>query len=113
MKKLPTLLLIILTACSSTNVSVSNNFSAKTKKIAIGFIKLSAQTKSNHNTDTVCICTAQTTQNALIPYLQQAGFTVINLPITNFTDKKEIIRIADSAKLDYILTGVGIVDIVG
>ncbi|HEY8689007.1 MAG TPA: hypothetical protein VIM07_07220 [Chitinophagaceae bacterium] len=102
------LLIIFLYSCSSTNVSVKNNLQPNGKKIGIGTIKITAQ-KSKHNTDTVCICTAQSTEKAFIPYLQQAGFSVIDLPINDRTNNREIMRVADSAKVDYILTGVGIV----
>ncbi len=105
---------IIFLGCSSTNISVKNNFQASGKKIGIGGIKITAQKKANKSgIDTVCICTAQSTEQALISYLQQAGFRVIDLPINDRDNKKEIMRIADSAKVDYILTGIGVVDIYG
>ncbi|MBA3674859.1 MAG: hypothetical protein H0W75_07870 [Chitinophagaceae bacterium] len=115
MKKLWLILLItFISGCSSSNVSVKDSLQSKGKKIGIGPIKITAQKKSNkQNTDTVCICTAQSTEKAFIPYLQQAGFSVIDLPINDRTNNREIMRVADSAKVDYILTGIGIVDIVG
>ncbi len=105
--------IIFISSCSSTNVSVNNTLHSKGKSVGIGGIKISAQKKTKPNTDTVCICTAQSTEQALIPYLQKAGFTVINLAINDRTNSREIMRIADSAKVDYILTGIGLVDIVG
>jgi hypothetical protein len=115
MKKVWLILLIIfITGCSSSKVSVKNSLQAKGKKIGIGPIKITAQKKSNkQNTDTVCICTAQSTEKAFIPYLQQAGFSVIDLPINDRTNNREIMRVADSAKVDYILTGLGVVHIIG
>jgi hypothetical protein len=106
------ILIIFLYSCSSTNVSVKNNLPVSGKKIGIGGIKLSAD-RARVNTDTVCICTAQSTEQALIPYLQQAGFNVIKLPINERGNNREIMRIADSAKVDYILTGIGLVHIIG
>ena len=113
MQKLFLLFLVIFAcSCSSTKVSVKNNLPAKGKKIGIGGITLSAERRKS-NTDTVCICTAQSTEQALIPYLQQVGFTVIKLPVNDRRNSREIMRIADSAKVDYILTGIGRVSIIG
>jgi hypothetical protein len=105
-------LVIFIYSCSSTNEAVKN-LEPKGKKVGIGVIKLSAPQKSKRNTDTVCICTRQSTGKALIPYLQQAGFSVIGLPINDRANSTEIRRIADSAKIDYILSGVGVVHIIG
>lgn len=112
MQNIYLLFIIFLHACSSTNVSIKNTLQPNGKKIGVGGIKLTPE-RSKGNTDTVCICTAQSTEQALIPYLQQAGFNVIKLPINERGNNKEIMRIADSAKVDYILTGIGVVDIVG
>lgn len=112
MKNIIFFLLIIIAGCSSTNVSVKNDLKPAGKKIGIGGIKLSPE-RSKGNTDTVCICSAESTEQALIPYLQQAGFKVVDLPINDRGNKREIMRVADSAKVDYILTGVGVVHIIG
>ena len=114
MKKYFPFLNFFISACSSTNMSTKHNLQSKGKKIGIGTIKITAQKKANKpNTDTVCICTSQSTEKAFIPYLQQAGFSVIDLPIIDRLNNNEIMRIADSVKVDYILTGVGIVQMQG
>jgi hypothetical protein len=106
------LLILIFCSCSTSHVTVKNNFDPAGKKIAIGIINLSPQ-RSKGNTDTVCTCTGQTTGKALMPWLQQAGFIVTELPLNNGSGNVETMPNAATAKVDYILTGEGIVDITG
>jgi hypothetical protein len=113
MQRLCFLLLLaafIFTSCSSA-VSVQNNATANGKKIGIGNFNIQAIKKKGAKTDTVCACVAQTIQKTLLPYLQQAGFTVISLPLTSKTTPLETLHIADSLQVDYIMTAVGLVDI--
>ena len=116
MQKSNLLLLLIwfITSCSTTNVTVQKPSAFKNKKIAVANIEVTAVKKSNRkSTDTVCACTAQSIQQAFLPHLQQAGFTVINIPINQSTDILEAVKIAESLQVDYVLAGAGQVDIVG
>jgi hypothetical protein len=103
-----------IAGCSSTKVAIQNAIELKGKRIGIGAIDITAAKKSKrHSTDTVCACTQQSTQQALMPYLQEAGFKVVNLSARSSLDFPQSMRAADSLHLDYVLTGVGLVDIVG
>ena len=103
-----------IAGCSSTKVAIQNAIELKGKRIGIGAIDITAAKKSKHHSaDTVCACTQQSTQQALMPYLQEAGFKVVNLSAQSSLDFPQSMRAADSLHLDYVLTGVGLVDIVG
>jgi hypothetical protein len=108
------LIAFFVAGCSSTKVAIPNANELKGKRIGIGAIDITAAKKSkHHSTDTVCACTQQSTQQALMPYLQEAGFKVLNLSAQSSLDFSQSMRAADSLHLDYVLTGVGLVDIVG
>ena len=115
MQKISLILLIwFFTSCSSTHVTVQKPESFKNKRIAVANIEITAIRKSNKkSTDTVCACTGQSIQQAFLPHLQQAGFTVINLPINQQTDILQAVKMADSLNIDYVLAGAGQVNIVG
>lgn len=98
--------------CSST-VSVQDNIAAKGKRIGMGNFKIEPMKKKGTATDTVCACVGQSIQGTLTPYLQEAGFSIVTLPLTHKTTLLETMHIADSMQVDYIMTGVGLVDIQG
>jgi hypothetical protein len=102
-----------LTSCSSS-VSVQDHVPAKGKKIGIGNFKMQSSRRSDGaKGDTVCACVSQSIQKTLLPYLQQAGFNVITLPLTSKTTAIETLHIADSLQVDYIMTAIGLVNIQG
>ena len=117
MKKIiPFLLAVafIFTACSTT-VYIQSPEKLKGKRVAVGVITISQLKKSKNKPteDTLCSCLAQSTVNAFYPSLQKAGFTVVSFPTIDANDLSGIIKAADSLRVDYILFGTGIVDIVG
>lgn len=105
-------LLWVLAGCSSATVSVQKDAAVKGKKIGIGTITLES-VKKKRSSDTICTCIAQNTRELFIPYLQQAGFTVINLSLPAKPTQAEMVILCDSLQLDYLLTGSGMVSIVG
>lgn len=110
---LPLFSFLLLTSCSSS-VAVQNNTTVKGKKIGIGkFTMLPENKKNKPSTDTVCVCVGQRIGNALIPYLQEAGFTVVMLPLPDKTNHFQTMMVADSMHVDYILSGAGTVSIQG
>lgn len=117
MKKILPLIISIIflfTGCATT-VFIQAPEKLKGKKIGVGVINISQLKKSKNinTTDTLCLCIAQATVNAFYPSLQKAGFKVISMPETDAKDINKIIRVADSLKVDYVLLGTGIVDIIG
>jgi hypothetical protein len=105
MKPILVVLLLILAACSSTNVTVSPSLNPAGKIIYIEPFKLvQQQRKMVANADSVCRCTAQAIERAMIPFLQQKGFTVIT---ANDSIKPPPVN------ADFVLTGSGTVHVIG
>src|ERR1700710_398133 len=105
---------IFCMACS-TKVYINDHTSVAGKRIAIGEIRLDAYaSKNKQKVDTLCDCVASAMKNAMYPFFQQAGFAIVELP---FTPKKlkglDILNMVDSMKLDYVMTGIGIVEVMG
>jgi hypothetical protein len=93
-------------SCSSTNVTVSPALKPQGKVIYIQPIKLTQQQRKSGNTDSICTCTAQAIERAIIPYLQQKGFTVI-------TSSGDSLKSAVPTNADYVLVGSGTVHVFG
>ncbi|MBN9296414.1 MAG: hypothetical protein J0I41_05350 [Filimonas sp.] len=93
--------------CYSSNISSSRTTPVTGKRIVIGNIYTTNITKpkGNISQDTLCVCIGQSMQEAFTPYLQEAGFTVITIPITPKMDVLQTMKIADSLGVDYLLTG--------
>lgn len=100
-------ILFLFAGCYSSNISVPKPIPATGKRIAIGIIytKNVTKPKGNISPDTLCVCIGQSMQEAFIPYLQEAGFAVITIPITPKMNVFQTMKIADSLGVDYLLTG--------
>jgi hypothetical protein len=104
---LTALTVIVFCSCSSTNVSVSPALTTTGKSILIQAFTLKQTNKNpGRNTDSVCTCTGQAIEKAIIPYLQQKGFSVYTL--TSPADSLKL-----PANIDYVLVGSGSVHMVG
>lgn len=104
---------IFFASCSSTNVSVTDTLKPDGKKVGIATLEIVERKKGNNfKSDSVCTCIAQSINHALIPYLQQAGFTVFNLNANERTPDS-LITLISSLNLDYTVTGTGIVHSLG
>ncbi len=105
---------IIFFSCT-TKAYVQKPAELKGKKVGIGNIKITATKKRNRlpSQDTICLCIGQSVGEAMQPYLQQAGFSVTNLFLKENMDIAQLYSSADSLQMDYILMGLGTVDIVG
>ncbi len=110
------LLIGILFLCSCSSIEYAQvNASLKGKKVGVypfDFSAVANKKKQLEKKDTICYCTGKYANDAITPYLMNAGLIVIPL----FQDKKatnfdEVLKTADSLKLDYILVGKGVVDI--
>lgn len=102
-----------LVACSSSKVTVQQKIVTVNKRIAIGNIDIQSLQKSTARRDTLCACIPKQIKQLFIPYLQQAGFIVIDLPADKNESQSRFIEKADSLHLDYILSGTGLVNTVG
>ena len=107
------LLVTILAGCSSSNIAVQETPIPQGKTIGLGYFNMQLEKKKKHNTDSVCYCIGKTIQTALIPYLQKAHFKVIDLPIPEKATDFQAAMVADSMHVDYLLTAVGLVNLVG
>lgn len=112
-------LLVLLTAyifssCSTTEYAQVAS-SLKGKRVGIvGFDMNAIKKKQQFNSkDSVCFCVGQSISDAVIPSLLNAGLIVTPISHDKKMSFEENIAIADSLKLDYVLTGNGKVDIVG
>lgn len=104
----------LLYACS-TSAYVNNPQHLKGKRIGIGEIKLSAGLNNSKNkVDTLCDCIISTFSSSMNPFFQKAQFVVIDIPGSRKNmSPSEMNRLTDSLKLDYILVGNGLLDVVG
>lgn len=111
--KLSVFCIVLLISCS-TKTYISDAEKLKGKRVAVAQILLDTdRSKDRVKTDTLCHCIAASAAEAFYPYLQQAGLTVIQLPLTGKPLATSIEHLADSLKLDYIVVGKGIVQFVG
>lgn len=109
-----TFLFILLLAACSTKTYITDAKKLKDKRIAVTEIVLgTAQQKNKVRTDTLCDCLASSVAESLYPYLQQAGMTVINLPVTGKSKEGGAYRKADSLQLDYLIFGSGLIEFTG
>jgi hypothetical protein len=104
---------VLLAGCS-TKTYVSNPQKLQGKRVAVTEIILGTDEKKNKvRTDTLCDCLATTVAESLYPYLQQAGMTVVIIPVTGKPKGAAALRVVDSLQLDYIVSGSGIVQYTG
>lgn len=95
----------------STKVYVQKPGTLNGKRIAIGYIDMSRMQKGKTiQNDSICRCVAQTVGETLTPYLNQSGGTVIHIPYDQFTTPGRIYEIADSAQIDLLVTGTGLLE---
>ncbi|MES2777075.1 MAG: hypothetical protein V4722_23055 [Bacteroidota bacterium] len=111
---LTAVLSITLFSCT-TKAFVQKPAELKGKKIGIGPIKIEATKKGGKlaTKDTICLCIGQSAGEAFQPYLQEAGFRVVNLYLKEIMDVNQAYLAADSLQVDYILFGSGTADIQG
>ncbi len=102
-------ILLLISACSTTNSFVSEKAEVKNKALGIAYFNITAS-KNKKSNDSVCTCIAQAIKTTLIPYLSKAGFKVYHLGEDTVADS---LPKASYADVDYVLNGSGIVDRVG
>lgn len=100
----------------STKIQIQNAKEWQGKKVAVHLINISnlnLPRKQKTGTDTICTCLSQSTTDAIYPFLQQSGFTVVPLNLNSKANILEVVYKADSLKLDYVLVGNGIINFTG
>lgn len=104
----------IIAGCS-TGATVQSSGKLKGKTIGMVPISVSFEKKPKkfNLSDSLYAAIAQSTKEALIPYLQQAGFKVIDLPLAYNASMDEAIKAAEASKAEYIFTGAGMADATG
>ena len=112
-KKLNIVILFLFCACS-TSTYIKDAKQLKNKRVAVAEIMLDSYlSKDKVKTDTLCTCIATSASEAIYPYLQKAGLTVIKLPLSGKLSSANVEKLADSLRLDYVVVGKGIVQFVG
>lgn len=103
-----------LYSCSSIEYA-QVNASLKGKKVGVYPFEFSGLKKKQklNSKDSICFCAAQYASDAITPYLMNAGLTVVPLFHNEKVSFEQVLKTADSLKLDYILVGKGLVDVVG
>ena len=100
----------------TTNLEMQSAKELKGKRIGVQLISIkntNLPRKKLTGTDTICTCISQSATEAMYPFLQQAGFVVVPLSVGEKTSIYKSVQVADSLKLDYILSGNGIVEFTG
>jgi hypothetical protein len=100
----------------STVLQIQNAKELKGKKVGVQLITISninLPKKQKTGTDTICICISQSATDAIYPFLQQSGFTVVPLNLNSKANILEVVDKADSLKLDYVLVGNGMINFTG
>ncbi|MCX6206021.1 MAG: hypothetical protein NTZ19_07200 [Bacteroidetes bacterium] len=100
----------------STRVQIQDANEFKGKRVGVQLINISnlnLPKKQKTGTDTICACISQSTTDAIYPFLQQSGLTVIPLNLSSKANIFEVVHTADSLKLDYVFVGTGIVNFEG
>jgi hypothetical protein len=116
MQKLILFLVIAYTlvGCASTTAYLPKPTILKGAKIGIANFNLDLKkTKKTAYTDTLCFCVAKSVGETLTPYLQKMGSSVICLLADNPITIQQAYQAADSLKLDYLLFGIGELEITG
>ena len=99
MKYLLPICLLFFCACS-TKVSITSSEQFANKRIAIGDISIAPIYKNNQlKNDTLCACISSSLGSAMLPFFQEAGMHIIDLPQKNLLEN---IRVADSLKINYL-----------
>ncbi len=110
MKYLLPICLLFFCACS-TKVSITSSEQFANKRIAIGDISIAPIYKNNQlKNDTLCACIGSSLGSAMLPFFQEAGMHIIDLPQKNLLEN---IRVADSLKINYLLLATGQVQTYG
>lgn len=112
---LTAIICISLLSCS-TRVQIQDAKELKRKRVGVQLISISnlnLPKKQKTGTDTLCACISQSTTDAIYPFLQQSGLTVIPLNLSSKANIFEVVYKADSLKLDYVFVGNGIVNFTG
>jgi hypothetical protein len=106
-------LLVLLCGCSTQAYQSNPNLFAG-KRIAWGVIDITREKKGQKiNNDTVCVCISQTVAETLYPYFQKAGAEIVKIPNEQRTDEMRIYKVADSLKVDYLISGTGQIHVYG
>lgn len=119
MKNISGLLAILfftsILSCTTT-VQILNPKELKGKRVGVQLINISnlnLPRKQKTGTDTLCSCISQSATNAIYPFLQQSGFIAVPLSMNLKANNFELAKLSDSLKLDYVLSGTGIVRFTG
>jgi hypothetical protein len=117
MKKQLLILLAIssIIAGCSTSATVQSSGNLKGKRIGIGAINISfdKMPKKFIPNDSTYYGMSESVKALFIPYLQQAGFNVVDLKVNHKANMAEATRVADSLKIDYVFSGAGLVQVTG
>ncbi len=104
----------LVTACS-TGATIQSSGKLKGKRIGIGAINISFEKmpKKFVPNDSTYHAMSESVKALFIPYLQQAGFNVVDLQVARGANMAEATRIADAQNINYIFSGAGLVQVTG